>query len=92
MVISKALLSVGGGIVISGRGKSQRGAPLASHTLRVLEVVGGSMEDLERTGKVQKIELFVDGEKDVDGLVRDGRGLVRTHLGGFSGGLGRVRD
>lgn len=65
---------------------------MGSHTLRVIEVVGGSVEDLERTGKVQKIELLVDGEKDVNGLVRDGRGLVRTHLGGLSGGLGRVRD
>lgn len=57
-------------------------------TLRVLEVVASSSKDLERAGEVQKIELFVDSEKNVDGLlISDGRGLLCTHLGGIVGGL-----
>ena len=41
-----------------------------------------------RAGKVQKIELFVDSEENVNGLlVSDGRGLLCTHLGGIVGGL-----
>jgi hypothetical protein len=50
--------------------------------------VTSSSKDLERAGKVQKIELFVDSEENVNGLlVSDGRGLLCTHLGGIVGGL-----
>lgn len=57
-------------------------------TLRILEVVTGRSKDLERAGKVQKIELFVNSEENVNGLlVSDGRGLLCTHLGGIVGGL-----
>ncbi|KAI6769097.1 hypothetical protein HG531_010201 [Fusarium graminearum] len=54
----------------------------------ILEVVTCRSKDLERAGKVQKIELFVNSEENVNGLlVSDGRGLLCTHLGGIVGGL-----
>lgn len=90
------------GKVISGRGKDEGNTVLRtklgstaqycigkkSLTFRVLEVMGSGSKDLERAGKVQKIELFVDSEENVNGLlVSDGRGLLCTHLGGIVGGF-----
>lgn len=46
----------------------------------VVEVVSGLSEDLEGTGKVQKVELVVEGKEDIDGLVgSDSGGLVGSH-------------
>jgi hypothetical protein len=75
------------GKVISGRGKDEGNTVLRtksgstaqyciskkSLTVRVLEVVASGSKDLKRAGKVQKIELFVDSEENVNGLlVSDG--------------------
>lgn len=57
-----------------------------SHTLRIVEIVAGRVEDLETASKVKKVELVVDSEEHIDRLlVGHGGGLVRTHLAGIVG-------
>lgn len=46
----------------------------------ILKVMGGRGESLNGSGKVEKVELGVKAEEDVDGLVRDG-GVLGSHVG-----------
>lgn len=56
--------------------------------LRVLEIVGGRVEHLERAGEVKKVKLLVNRKEHVNGLlVSDGRGLACTHLAGIVMGV-----
>jgi hypothetical protein len=45
----------------------------------VIDIVEGSGENLERTGHVHEVEVGMQGEQDVDRLVRHCRPL-RSHL------------
>lgn len=69
--------------MISGRGNLDW-KKTCSLTLAVIEVVGCSIKNLQSAGKVQKVELVLNGKEDVNGLlVGDGGGLGCTHLDGW---------
>lgn len=51
----------------------------------ILGVVKSSGKDLEWSCEVQKIKLFLQGEKNFNGFVRHGGRLVCSHLADYGG-------